>query len=190
MVRKKPGKWFEDENIQRITVKGKNIYIGKKKKKEKANLVIPIEKNQKTRNWLVKRKKTHRKGCQAIYIYMYIYIYRFDIIIIVAHTFKWIHITFNIYVYYYYYYYTSCESCTPALFDRLSMEFERQQITSGLQDSSQYSVRFHQCCSLDGLDSSSDFQFFQSSSHVFGGLLHAHQLQLLLLWPSCSTAFF
>ena len=64
---KKPGKLFEDENIQRITVKGeniywkkyileKNIYIGKK---EKANLVIPIEKNQKTCNWLVKRKKKH-----------------------------------------------------------------------------------------------------------------------------------
>ena len=32
----------------------KNIYW---KKKEKANLVLPIEKNQKTRNWLVKRKK-------------------------------------------------------------------------------------------------------------------------------------
>ena len=37
------------------------IYIGKKK--EKANLVIPIEKNQKTRNWLVKRKKTHPSDC-------------------------------------------------------------------------------------------------------------------------------
>ena len=34
-----------------------NIYWKKKRKKEKANLVIPIEKNQKTRNWLVKRKK-------------------------------------------------------------------------------------------------------------------------------------
>ena len=54
---KKPGKWFEDENIQRITVKGeKYIYIGEKKR-GKANLVIPMEKNQKTRNWLVKRKK-------------------------------------------------------------------------------------------------------------------------------------
>ena len=29
-------------------------------KKEKANLVIPIEKNKKIRNWLVKRKKKHR----------------------------------------------------------------------------------------------------------------------------------
>ena len=54
MLRKKPGKWFEDENIQRITVKGK-IYIGKKKRKSQ-----PCHtnwKNQKTRNWLVKRKK-------------------------------------------------------------------------------------------------------------------------------------
>ena len=54
--KKKPGKWFEDENIQRITVKGKK-YILEKKKKEKDNLVIPIKKNQKTRNWSVKRKK-------------------------------------------------------------------------------------------------------------------------------------
>ena len=58
MVRKKNGKGFEDENIQWITVQGgninwKKIYIGKNiywkkinigKKKEKANLVIPIEK--------------------------------------------------------------------------------------------------------------------------------------------------
>ena len=44
MVRKKPGKWFEDENIQRITVKGGKYVLGKK---EKANLVIPIEKKIK-----------------------------------------------------------------------------------------------------------------------------------------------
>ena len=38
------------------------IYTGKKK----ANFVIPIERNQKTRNWLVKRKKKkHRLGCKA-----------------------------------------------------------------------------------------------------------------------------
>ena len=35
--------------------RGKKIYIYWKKK-EKANLVIPIEKNQHIRNWLVKRK--------------------------------------------------------------------------------------------------------------------------------------
>ena len=37
MVRKKTGKWFEDEHVQWITVKGENIlekiHIGKKKRK-------------------------------------------------------------------------------------------------------------------------------------------------------------
>ena len=37
-----------------IYIYWKKIYIGKK---EKPNLVIPIEKNQKTRNWLVKRSR-------------------------------------------------------------------------------------------------------------------------------------
>ena len=36
--------------------------------------------------------------------------------------------------------------------------FEWQQVSSGLQDSSQYSGRSQQCCNLDGLDSSSNFQ--------------------------------
>ena len=55
MVRKKPGKWFEDENIQRIPFKGKNIYW--KKKKKRPTLSYQLKKNQKTRNWLVKSKK-------------------------------------------------------------------------------------------------------------------------------------
>ena len=38
---------------------------GEKKKKEKANLVTPIEKNQDIRNQLVKRTKTHRKMLQC-----------------------------------------------------------------------------------------------------------------------------
>ena len=38
------------------------IYI--LEKKEKANLVILIEKTQKTRSWLVKRKKKHRSDCE------------------------------------------------------------------------------------------------------------------------------
>ena len=49
---------FGDKNISRITVRGKKkkkSYRGKKK--EKANLVTPIEKNQEIRNRLVKRKK-------------------------------------------------------------------------------------------------------------------------------------
>ena len=53
---KKNSKCFEDENIQRITVKGKKIYIGKKKK-EKANLVIPIEKKSKGMQLVAQKKK-------------------------------------------------------------------------------------------------------------------------------------
>ena len=55
MVRKKTktGKSFEDENIQQITVKEK-IYI---EKKEKVNLVIPIEKNQKICQLVDQKKK-------------------------------------------------------------------------------------------------------------------------------------
>ena len=41
---------------------GENIYILEKYVLEKKEIVIPIEKNQKTCNWLVKRKK-HRSGC-------------------------------------------------------------------------------------------------------------------------------
>ena len=63
------------------------------------------------------------------------------------------------YYYYYYYYYYYCEFFTPVLVDSLSLESEWQQISSGLQDSSQYSSRSHQCCSEEYLDSSSDFQF-------------------------------
>ena len=44
------------------------------------------------------------------------------------------------------------------VFDGLLMEFEWQQVSSSLQDSSQYSVRSKQCCSLNGLHSSSNFQ--------------------------------
>ena len=56
MVRKQNGKWFEDENIQRITVKEKKYIL---EKKENANLVIPIEKI-KRHNWFVKRKNSAR----------------------------------------------------------------------------------------------------------------------------------
>ena len=43
------------------------------------------------------------------------------------------------------------EFLTPALADGLSLEFELQQVSSSLQDSSQYSGRSQQCISLDGL---------------------------------------
>ena len=55
---------------------------------------------------------------------------------------------------------TPWEFFPPALDDGLSLEFEWQQVSSSLQDSSQYSDRCKQYCSLNGLDSSSDFQLF------------------------------
>ena len=57
--------------------------------------------------------------------------------------------------------FTLLEFFTSALAD-LSMEFELLQVSSSLQDSSQYSGRSQQCCSLDGLHSSSNFQVLQS----------------------------
>ena len=45
--------------------------------------------------------------------------------------------------------------------DGLSLEFEWQQVSSSLQDSSQCSGHSQQCCSLDGLHSSSNFQVLQ-----------------------------
>ena len=41
----------------------------------------------------------------------------------------------------YYYYYYSLEFFTSVLADGFSLEFERQQVSSSLQDSSQYSGR-------------------------------------------------
>ena len=43
-----------------------------------------------------------------------------------------------------------------------------QQVSSSLQNSSQYSGWSQQCCSLDGLNSSSDFQLFQSLYRTLG----------------------
>ena len=55
MVRKNPASDLKMKIYNESLSRGK-IYI-LEKKKEKANLVIPIEKSQKTRNWLVKRKR-------------------------------------------------------------------------------------------------------------------------------------
>ena len=46
--------------------------------------------------------------------------------------------------------------------------FTRIWVSSGLQDSSQYSGQSQQCCSLNCLDSSSDFQLFQFPFQSFG----------------------
>ena len=65
-----------------------------------------------------------------------------------------------------YYYYSAFFA--PALTGGLSLKFERQQVSSGLQDSSQYC---QQCCSLNGLNSSSDFKYFLSPFQVSGDRL-------------------
>ena len=52
--------------------------------------------------------------------------------------------------------------------DGFSLASEWQQASSSLQDSSQYSGRSQQCCSLDGLNSSSNFQVLQSLYQPFG----------------------
>ena len=49
------------------------------------------------------------------------------------------------------------EIFTSTLADGLSQEFEWQQVYLSLQDTSQYSSRSQQCCSLDGLHTPSSF---------------------------------
>ena len=85
------------------------------------------------------------------------------------------------------YYITPCEFFTPALADGLSLEFKWQQISSGLQNSSQNSGRPQQRCSLDGLCSS-----FSTPPTLLLNLwesFQVHQLQLVSPSPSCSTYF-
>ena len=53
------------------------------------------------------------------------------------------------------------------LADGLSQKSEWLQVSLGLQDSSQYSGRSHQCCYLDGFDSFFDFQLFQPLFQAF-----------------------
>ena len=64
----------------------------------------------------------------------------------------------------YRYYYTLYEFSTPVLVDCLSLETEWQQVSSGPQDSSQYSGRSQQYCNLNDLD----FHLFQFLFHAFG----------------------
>ena len=65
-------------------------------------------------------------------------------------------------------YYTTCMFFTPALTGGLSLESKWQQTYSGLLDSSQYSGRSQQCCSLNGLHSSFNVQLLQSPFQTFG----------------------
>ena len=54
------------------------------------------------------------------------------------------------------------------LVDGLSLEFEWQQVSSSILDTSQYSGKCQQCCSLDCLHSSCYFQALQSVYQFFG----------------------
>ena len=56
----------------------------------------------------------------------------------------------------------SLDIFTSTNVDGRSLEFEWQQISSSLQDSSQYSGRSHKFCSLDRLHSFSNFQVLQA----------------------------
>ena len=58
--------------------------------------------------------------------------------------------------------FTLLEFFTSVLADGLSLEFEWQQVSSSLQDSSRYSGRSQQCCHLDSLYPSTNFQVLQA----------------------------
>ena len=73
---------------------------------------------------------------------------------------------FYYYYYYYYYYYFTYELFIPALPNGLSLEYNPHQISTCIQDSSQYSGRSQQCCNFDGFDLS-DFQYFQIPLQAF-----------------------
>ena len=60
------------------------------------------------------------------------------------------------------------EFSIPALADGFSLEFEWQQVSSSLLDSSQYSGRSQQCYSFDGLHSSCYFKVLQSLYQTVG----------------------
>ena len=58
--------------------------------------------------------------------------------------------------------FTPSEFFTSVLADGFSQEFEWQQVSSSLQDSSQDSGHSWQCCRLDSLYPSANFQVFQA----------------------------
>ena len=59
-------------------------------------------------------------------------------------------------------FFTPLEFFTSVLADGFSLEFEWQQVSSSLQDSSHYSGRPQQCCHLDNLYQSANFQVLQA----------------------------
>ena len=70
----------------------------------------------------------------------------------------------------------------------LKGSFSIKSVQPGLSLMSKYSSWPQQHCDLNGLDSSSDFQFLQSSFQAFWRLFQGHQ-QVVSLSLSCSTTF-
>ena len=68
----------------------------------------------------------------------------------------------------FYYYFTPSEFFTPVLISDISLESEWHQVSSGLQDCSQYFDQCYQCSSLNNLDFSFHFRLFQVSFQSFG----------------------
>ena len=64
-----------------------------------------------------------------------------------------------------------------------------QQVSSGLQDSSQYYSWSRQCCKLMDLDYFSNFQMFQSPFPIHWGLFQVHQLQVVSSSPAYPQFF-
>ena len=58
--------------------------------------------------------------------------------------------------------FTPLEFFTSVLADGFSLESEWQQVSSGLQDSSQDSGCSQECCHLDSLNPSANFQVLQA----------------------------
>ena len=83
------------------------------------------------------------------------------------------------------------EFFTPVLVGHFSLEFEWQQVSSSLYDSSQYSGHTSYFCSFDSLHLSSYIQVFQFLYQSFGDCTErTHQLLLVSPSPSYSIDFF
>ena len=78
---------------------------------------------------------------------------------------------------------TPLEFFTSILADGFSLEFEWQQVSSSLQDSSQYSGHPQQCCHLDSLYPSANFQVLQALYYYYYYLIFIFIIIIiLLLW--------
>ena len=64
--------------------------------------------------------------------------------------------------------FSSCKFFILALAGGLLLETEWEQVSSGFEDSFQYSDWCQQCCSLNVFDSPTDFQLLQPSVQAYG----------------------